>query len=88
MTLELEVKFNIGDNVRVIHPHDAGYSSMEADSFEAYITGYVIHKNKRSTRIYYTIEQTIEQRKKTDGSSAITGWAHKKRYSASELEKL
>ena len=43
MTLELEVKFNIGDNVRVIHPHADGYSSMEADSFEAYVTGYAIH---------------------------------------------
>ena len=88
MIIELDVKFNIGDNVRVIHPHNNGYASTRVDSFEAQVIGYVIHKNKRSTRVYYIVEQTAEQYKKADAYFATHGSAHKKRYSASELEKI
>lgn len=82
MTLEIDVKFNVGDKVIVTDSH-SGYS-WEKDAFTAVVSGYVIHKGKKNTRIYYTVEEL-----RSNGTTCdVRTTTHKRRYTASELEPL
>ena len=83
MKLEIEVKFNIGDKVRVLNPHNGQW--IKQDPFVGRIGGYVIHKDKKRTKIYYTIDissvENIHPVAVHDGHT-------KKKYLASELELI
>lgn len=77
MTLEVEVKFAIGDKVKVLDTIDR-FSAP----FIAYVSGYVIHAGKTSTRVYYTVEEMG-----VNGNLlSVNSTGHKRRYSASALE--
>lgn len=77
MTLEIKVKFAVGDKVKVLNPGD-GFSAP----FLAYVSGYVIHSGKTGTRVYYTVEEMG-----VNGNLlSVNSTGHKRRYGASALE--
>ena len=77
MKLEIEVKFNIGDKVKVLNPHKGQW--IKQDPFEALIGGYVVHKNDKSTKVYYTL---------VGNNRSVRDWGKKNKYLASELELI
>jgi len=76
MEIKVDVKFNIGDRVKVLKPHSGEYIKQEP--FIATIGGYVINKNSKSTRVYYTLTGV--------DNSSVSDYNRKKKYNYSELE--
>lgn len=79
MKVYFDAKFNIGDKVRVKNPHSGNYSDRK--SFEATVDGYVVFKTGRLVKVYYTLKGPAYH-------SAVASNGKKKRYLASELEKI
>ena len=77
MTLEVEVKFAIGDMVKVLNPGD-----RFSKPFIAYVSGYVIHTGKTGTKVYYTVEEM----RASGAFVSVNSCGHKRRYGASALE--
>jgi len=78
MKIEIDVKFNIGDKVKVLKPHSGDYVKQEP--FIATIGGYVISKNSKSTRVYYTLTGV--------NNTSVSDYNRKKKYNYSELELI
>lgn len=86
MDLVVNVEFNVGDIVK-IKTSDSGYFNKNGNN-EVFVkvSGYVIHHSKKSTRVYYTVEDlpNSSNLRVTMNSS----FGHKKRYNAKDLEKV
>ena len=89
MKIEVEVKFGIGDVVVIKKPFPGyGEGGLSRPSpFKAVVSGYVIHKNKKATRVMYTLGQldntiTYKQR------ASLEAFSHKRRWNAKDLEKV
>lgn len=78
MKLEIETTYNIGDKVLVKKPHSI---QLKEEPFEAVITGIIINKNARATRVYYTVENKAAY-------FACEAWGKKKKYNKNELELI
>lgn len=83
MLIEINIVYDIGDCVLVKKPHVGAY--FKPEEFEAKISGYVIHKTDKQTKVYYTIQPVLDQ---TFKPTAIMDYGKKKKYLASELEKI
>ena len=87
--IEVNVKFNIGDIVLIKEPfpgYGEGGLSRPAP-FKAVVSGFVIHANKKSTRVMYTLEPLnnhITYRQK----ASLDAFAHKRRWNAKDLELI
>ena len=80
MKLEIEVKFNVGDTVKILKkkPGDI-YNTTTAIEF-GIVSGYVIHYSDKA-RVYYTLNTV-------NGSNGHTATGHKARYNAKDLELI
>lgn len=83
MHIEIDTVYDIGDRVLVKKPHVGAY--FKPKEFEAKISGYIIYKTDKQTRVYYTIEPVLDKNFKP---TAIGDHGKKKKYLASELEKI
>ena len=82
MTIEIEVKFNIGDKVIVKKSTGNGLYYAKNFPIEATISGFVITKDRRRTTVYYFIDEV----KGEYGLAKAT--SHRRRYPAKYLEKI
>ncbi len=78
MEIKIDVKFNIGDKVKILKPHSGDYVKQEP--FIATIGGYVINKNSKITRVYYTLTGV--------NNTSVSDYNKKKKYNYSELELI
>lgn len=85
MELKLNVKFNIGDLVWVENPNKSWARPDESSEIKVMVTGYVIHHNTKSTKIYYTV---AEANYKGEYNRSINATGHSKRYCAKDLRKV
>ena len=85
MELKLDVKFNIGDLVWVENPNRSWHRPDEPSEIKVMVTGYVIHHNAKSTKIYYTV---AEANYKGEYNRSINATGHSKRYCAKDLRKV
>ena len=85
MELKLDVKFNIGDLVWVENPNRSWARPDEPNEIKVMVTGYVIHHNTKSTKIYYTV---AEANYKGEYNRSINATGHSKRYCAKDLRKV
>ena len=85
MELKLDVKFNIGDLVWVENPNKSWARPDEHREIKVMVTGYVIHHNTKSTKIYYTV---AEANYKGDYTLSVNATGHSKRYCAKDLRKV
>ena len=85
MELKLDVKFNIGDLVWVENPNRSWAKPNEPSEIKVMVTGYVIHHNTKSTKIYYTV---AEANYKGEYNRPINATGHSKRYCAKDLRKV
>jgi len=84
MELKLNVKFNIGDLVWVENPDRYWERHNEPSEIKVMVTGYVIHHNIKSTKIYYTVAKANY---KGEYTLSIDATGHSKRYCAKDLRK-
>lgn len=85
MELKLDVKFNIGDLVWVENPDKNWAKPNEPSEIKVMVTGYVIHHNTKSTKIYYTVAKASY---KGDYTLSVNATGHSKRYCAKDLRKV
>lgn len=85
MELKLDVKFNIGDLVWVENPDRSWARPNEPSEIKVMVTGYVIHHNTKSTKIYYTVAKASY---KGDYTLSVNATGHSKRYCAKDLRKV
>ena len=78
MKLEINVKFNIGDKVKIIKKKPGDFYNQNQTVNFGIISGYVIHYNNKA-RVYYTLDTV-------DGSFGHTATNHKARYNEKDLE--
>ena len=83
MLIEINTVYDIGDRVLVKKPHVGAY--FKPEEFEAKISGYIIQKTDKQTRVYYMIQPVLDQK---FIPTAIEDHGKKKKYLASELEKI
>lgn len=85
MELKLNVKFNIGDLVWIENPDWHWNKERYPREIKVMVTGYVIHHNAKSTKIYYTVAEANYEGEYT---RSIRATGHSKRYCAKDLRKV